>query len=188
MMLDATTITTEDELNAALARCGFASTSASNTPGWIWVPWTWGWKGGTVPLARALSSRPYEGFIVAIQHGAFQVYELDQQNDWYHLVGEIQGDVSEQELTEFFRIATMDVPFVERSCRSAKSNSAQLNAKTHHNAADMYLARRQRGSTGTPTMRSANGETPTQMNVRSRPDRGGPTRPSSRRRFAAPRS
>ncbi len=117
MTLDATTITTEDELDAALARCGFASTSASTTPAWIWVPWTWEWKGRTEPLARALSGRSYEGFIVAIEHGAFQVYELDQQNDWYHLVGEIQGEVSKQELTEFFHIATIDAPFLERGRR-----------------------------------------------------------------------
>jgi hypothetical protein len=117
MILDATTITTEDELDAALARCGFASTSASNTPGWIWAPWMWEWKCRTPPLARALAGRSFAGFIVAIQHGAFQVFELDQRNDWYHLVGEIQGEVSEQELSEFFHNATMDAPFLERSRR-----------------------------------------------------------------------
>jgi hypothetical protein len=110
-------ITTEDELTAALAQCGLASTSASTTPEWIWVPWTWGWKGAIEPLAHALAGRPYEGFIVAIEQGAFHIYELDQQNDWYHEVGVILGDVSEQERTECFHVATMEAPFLERSRR-----------------------------------------------------------------------
>lgn len=116
MALDTTTIRSKEELNAALACCGFASTSASNTPEWIWVPWTWEWS-GRIPLSRAIVGQPYEGFIVAMKGGAFQIYELDQQNDWYHLVGEIKGEVSEQELTAFLRIATMDAPFLERHRR-----------------------------------------------------------------------
>src|SRR4051812_46327793 len=73
MRMNTTMITTEDELTATVAQCGFASTSAVATPTWIWIPWTWGWKGATEPLARALAGEHYEGFIVAIQQGDFHI-------------------------------------------------------------------------------------------------------------------
>ena len=112
-MLNAKQIQTEAELQRVLAQCGFAS--AAPTAARSSDFWQSEWRRHTVPIAcYLLEFPPYVEFFVAINDGAFQVYEQDQQNLWFHLVGEVVGDVAAEELAARLRIMTQGGGILER--------------------------------------------------------------------------
>src|SRR5262245_12132745 len=111
-MLNAKQIQTEAELQQLLADCGFASDAPSTAPSWDF--WQSEWRRRKVPIARYLLDFPNVEYFVAINDGAFQVYEQDQQNFWFHLVGEVLGDVSAEELAARLQIMTQGGGILER--------------------------------------------------------------------------
>jgi hypothetical protein len=102
-MPNAATITTEKELADVLARCGFDTDPPHLSP--VLGPWEWEWRPNAIPLSRYLRGFPGADFFVAVKDGAFQVYEMHQQDHWFRLNGELRGDVSEQELAAMIRRA-----------------------------------------------------------------------------------
>jgi hypothetical protein len=111
-MLNAKRIQTEAELQRVLAQCGFASDAPTTARSWHF--WQREWRRRPLPIACYLLDFPYVEFFVAINDGAIQIYEQDQQNFWFHLVGEILGDVSAEELAARLRIMTQGGDILER--------------------------------------------------------------------------
>jgi hypothetical protein len=112
LMLNAKQIHTEAELQQLLVQCDFASDSPTVAPSWQF--WQREWRRHTLPIARYLLDVPNVEFFIAINDGAFQVYEQDQQNFWFHLVGEVVGDVSAEELAARLGIMTQSTDVLER--------------------------------------------------------------------------
>ena len=106
------TIQTEDELQRVLAQCGFAAAAPATAPSWHF--WQSQWHGQSLPIACYLRTFPYDEVFVAIHDSAFQVYEQDKQNCWFHLVGEVLGEVSEDELAARLRILTQPEGILQR--------------------------------------------------------------------------
>ena len=112
LTLNALTIQTEDQLQRVLAQCGFAAAAPAIAPSWHF--WQSEWYGHLLPVACYLCSFPYDEVFVAIHDSAFQVYEQDKQNCWFHLVGEVLGEVPEDELAARLRILTQREDILQR--------------------------------------------------------------------------
>jgi hypothetical protein len=115
VMLNAVMIKNEQELAELLAQCGYVSTPPSESPAWGF--WQRECEGHELPLARAIG----EFFFVA-EGGAFGLYVLDPQDFWFHLVGYLQGDVSEQAVVEMLQdiLDPFDWYHIMYRCREIK--------------------------------------------------------------------
>jgi hypothetical protein len=101
--LKASQIRSEADLAEILARCGFASDAPQQAPSRDF--WKNEWRSRELRLSRYLTDFPNDEFFVVVDKDVFEVYVQDRQDFWFHKIGEIQGDTSEQELCAMIRRA-----------------------------------------------------------------------------------
>ena len=93
-MLNASEISSEDELAKILLTCGYASETPSLSPTWEHLQLI-----HSLPLARHLTDAGYNDIYVAVEGKAFQIYS------WLMLVCELPGAVPEDELIEKIKLS-----------------------------------------------------------------------------------
>jgi hypothetical protein len=115
-MLNASRIKTEQELAELLLRCGYASTPPNESPAWGY--WQDECRGDELPLARAIMG----DFFFTAEGEAFELFMLDPQDFWFHLVGYLHGEVSEQAIVAMLRdiLEPFDWYHVMYRCREIK--------------------------------------------------------------------
>jgi hypothetical protein len=102
-MFHPATISTADELAVLLARCGFTSEPWFAVP---WTPWQREWRDQTMPISRHLTGFGATDYFVTIEGDSVHVYFLDPLNDWFYIVGEVQGVGSEADVQAMLARAT----------------------------------------------------------------------------------
>ncbi|GEM_PF-3462344 len=102
-MLNPTYITTHEQLGVILAQCGFDSDPPDRSP--VFGAWEREWHREPIPISRYLRGFVSADFFVVVQSDAFQIYEMDPQNHWFHCLKQIQGIITEEMLSDIIRQA-----------------------------------------------------------------------------------